>query len=134
MLFRSFELSGDMKCTDSTVGRSFRDGLYGGGAGCTALHAAILLGGDPIYLLGYDYYEQNGRHFDAYDETRNDAHIYDVSFEGIEHISRQDWIPRVYCCNPRSRVRCFPFLEIDAVLTGRSQSATEIGLADRFVD
>ena len=64
----TFELSGDMVETSKHVARSFGDGLFGGGAGCTALHTAILLGGNPIYLLGYDYYEDNGRHFDEYDE------------------------------------------------------------------
>jgi hypothetical protein len=77
---------------------------------------AILLGGNPIYLLGYDYYEDNGRHFDEYDESRNDRDLYDVSLRGIEHIGREDWIPEIYNCNPRSRVRCFPFADIDEVL------------------
>ena len=76
----TFELNGQLHCQDVPVGRSFGDGLFGTGAGCTALHAAILLGCDPIYLLGYDFYEQNGRHFDEYDETMNEAHVYDLSF------------------------------------------------------
>jgi hypothetical protein len=113
----TFELSGNMTALTKKVGRSFSDGWYGGGAGCTALHMAILLGGNPIYLLGYDYYEDNGTHFDEYDESRNDKELYDVSFRGIEHIGREDWIPEIYNCNPRSRVRCFPFADIDEVLS-----------------
>ena len=102
------------------VGKSFNDELFGSGAGCTALHAAILLGGNPIYLLGYDYYEDNGSHFDEYDETRNDKEVYTFSLECIEQISREDWIPEVYNCNPNSRLKCFPHVDIDSLLTNGS--------------
>ena len=114
----TFELHGDRTELTKEVGRSFADGLFGGGAGCAALHTAILLGGDPIYLLGYDYYEENGRHFDEYDESLNDRGLYAVSFAGIEHLSREEWIPRVYNCNPRSRLKCFPHADLDEVLGG----------------
>jgi len=99
----------------------FNDGWFGGGAGATALHAAILLGGDPIYLLGYDYYEDNGRHFDEYDSSRNDKHLYFTSFESVELISRERWLPRIYNCNRKSRLKCFPFVDIESVLEGVSQ-------------
>jgi len=116
----TFELSGDMTKLSRRVGRSFSDGLYGGGAGCTALHTAILLGGDPIYLLGYDYYQDNGTHFDEYDESRNEKTFYnisyDISFDGVEHLARQDWIPKIYNCNPKSRMTAFPAIDIDKVL------------------
>jgi hypothetical protein len=112
----TFELSGDMTTLSRKVGRSFSDGLYGGGAGCTALHTAILLGGDPIYLLGYDYYEDNGTHFDEYDASHNDKNFYGISFDGVEHLARQDWIPTVYNCNPKSRMTAFPFIDIAEVL------------------
>jgi len=121
----TFELSGTMTALTKKVGRSFSDGWYGGGAGCTALHAAILLGGNPIYLLGYDYYEDNGTHFDEYDPSRNDPQLYDVSFRGIEHIGREEWIPEIYNCNPRSRIRCFPFADIDEVLRGGAGAPRE---------
>ncbi len=112
----TFELSGNI--TPSTrVGRSFSDGWFGGGAGCTALHTAILLGGNPIYLLGYDYYEANGRHFDEYDESRNDDAVYAVSLESIERLSRENWLPRIYNCNRHSRLKCFPQVDIDNVLS-----------------
>jgi hypothetical protein len=113
----TFELSGDVIELSTKVGRSFSDGWFGGGAGCTALHTAILLGGNPIYLLGYDFYEDNGRHFDEYDESRNDQNLYPVSVQGLEHISRQEWIPKVYNCNPRSRLTCFPQIDLDALLS-----------------
>lgn len=118
----TFELSGDMIETSKHVGRSFSEGLFGGGAGCTALHTAILLGCDPIYLLGYDYYEENGGHFDEYDESRNDQSLYGFSIEGVEHISRQDWIPKIYNCNPRSRLRCFPYADIEAALNSQAMA------------
>jgi len=109
----TFELSETMTELSTFVGRSFRDGFYGGGAGCTAVHTAILLGGDPIYLLGYDFYEDNGRHFDVWDPTKNAAELYGIPFHGLQHIARQPWIPRIYNCNPRSRLTCFPFASID---------------------
>jgi len=121
----TFELSGTMTALTKKVGRSFSDGWYGGGAGCTALHAAILLGGNPIYLLGYDYYEDNGTHFDEYDPSRNNPRLYDVSFRGIEHIGREEWIPEIYNCNARSRIRCFPFADIDEVLRGGAGAPRE---------
>jgi hypothetical protein len=102
------------------VGRTFSDDLFGSGAGCTALHTAILLGGNPIYLLGYDYYEDNGNHFDEYDESRNDREVYTFSMEGIEQISREEWLPEIYNCNPKSRLTCFPHINIDTLLTHRS--------------
>ncbi|MBC7909843.1 MAG: hypothetical protein H7Y30_05040 [Pyrinomonadaceae bacterium] len=116
----TFEISRNMTSTSKKVGRSFSDGWFGGGAGCTALHTAILLGGNPIYLLGYDYYEDNGRHFDEYDESSNDPNLYLISFEGVSQISRENWIPQIYNCNPRSRLKCFPHLDIDTLLPPES--------------
>jgi hypothetical protein len=112
----TFELIGDMIETSKIVARSFDDGLFGRGGGTTALHTAILLGGNPIYLLGYDYYEDNGCHFDEYDEARNEKDLYRFSAEGVEHLARQEWIPRIYNCNPKSRLRCFPFIDIETLL------------------
>lgn len=117
----TFEISGTMRSTSKSVGRSFSDGLFGGGAGCTALHTAILLGGSPIYLLGYDYYEDNGRHFDEYDVSHNDKSLYAISYQGMEQISREDWIPRIYNCNQNSRLKCFPYIDIETSLTMRCE-------------
>lgn len=119
----TFELSGDMVETSKKVGKSFSDGWFGGGAGCTALHTAILLGGNPIYLLGYDYYEDNGCHFDEYDESRNDKNLYHFSIEGVEHIGRQNWIPKIYNCNPRSRLTCFPYADVETLLGAHAMAA-----------
>lgn len=112
----TFELSDGATELSTYVGRSFADGFYGGGAGCTALHTAILLGGDPIYLLGYDFYEDNGRHFDEWDPSKNERELYGIPFDGLEHIARQSWIPRIYNCNPRSRLTCFPFADLSTLL------------------
>jgi hypothetical protein len=118
----TFELSGNMTTLSKKVGRSFSDGWFGGGGGCTALHTAILLGGNPIYLLGYDYYEDNGCHFDEYDESRNEKNLYSVFFESIEHLGRQNWIPRIYNCNPKSRLKCFPFVDIETALGAQAMA------------
>jgi len=113
-----------MQTLSRKVGRSFSDGLYGGGAGCTALHTAILLGGAPIFLLGYDYYEDNGSHFDEYDESRNDKNFYNISFDGVDHLAKQDWIPTIYNCNVKSRMTAFPTIDIDKVLKQRYETQT----------
>ncbi len=102
------------------VGRTFDAELFGTGAGCTALHTAILLGGNPIYLLGYDFYDDKGSHFDEYDETRNAAEVYTFSRDGIEQISREPWIPEIFNCNPRSKLTCFPHADLDALLARRA--------------
>lgn len=112
----TFELHDGATELSPIVGRSFADGFFGGGAGCTALHSAILLGADPIYLLGYDFYEENGRHFDEWDATRNAPSLYPTTVHGINHIAAQPWVPRIVNCNPRSRLTCFPFANIDEVL------------------
>ena len=112
----TFELTGSATALSTHVGRSFSEGFFGGGAGCTALHTAIRLGGDPVYLLGYDFYEDNGRHFDEWDPSKNLQELYGIPFDGINTIARQSWIPRIYNCNPRSRLTCFPFASLDEVL------------------
>jgi hypothetical protein len=112
----TFELHGEQTELSTYVGRSFSEGFFGGGAGCTAVHTAILLGGDPIYLLGYDFYEDNGRHFDEWDPSKNASELYGIPFDGLNHIARQRWIPRIYNCNPRSRLTCFPYADLDTLL------------------
>jgi len=124
----TFRMSETSTLISKKVGRSFSDGWFGGGAGATALHTAILLGGDPIYLLGYDYYEDNGRHFDEYDESRNDKHLYFTSFESVELISRERWLPRIFNCNLNSRLRCFPFVDIESLLEPVSQNRRQSAL------
>ncbi len=111
----TFELRGNTELSQF-VGRSFNDGLYGGGAGCTALHTAILLGGDPIYLLGYDFYEENGRYFDEHDPAVNSSEVYPLHMQGLEHLSRQPWMPHIFNCNSRSRLTCFPYRNLDEAL------------------
>ncbi len=117
----TFELHGNTELS-TMVGRSFADGLYGGGGGCTALHTAILLGGDPIYLLGYDFYEEDGRYFDEWDTSRNSQELYPLHQQGLEHLSRQPWVPHIFNCNRRSRLTCFPSVDLDEALERRSPS------------
>ncbi|MBV9494757.1 MAG: hypothetical protein JOZ54_10970, partial [Acidobacteria bacterium] len=113
------------------IGRSFSEGWFGGGGGCVALHTAILLGGNPIYLLGYDFYEDHGRHFDVYDSSLNAPDLaglaYTIAFDCLERIAQEDWVPTIYNCNPRSRLRCFPFADIDAVLADDPELASAAG-------
>jgi hypothetical protein len=98
------------------IGRTFDEPLYGLGAGCQALHAAILLGGSPIFLLGYDFYENGGSHFDAVDPSRNSKDVYRHVRECIDDLAREPWLPAVYNCNPASKLTSFPFVSIEAAL------------------
>lgn len=115
------------------VPRGFDEELFGSGAGCTGLHLAILLGGNPIYLLGYDFYEDNGTHFDDWDESRNDPDVYGFSADCIEQMSREPWMPAIYNCNPRSRLTCFPFADIDAVLAGGAVQRPRVAARSELV-
>jgi hypothetical protein len=123
-------LDGRMKPT-RRVGRSFADGWFGGGGGCIALHTAILLGGNPIYLLGFDFYEDNGRHFDVWDPSLNEKELsglaYTVAYSCIMELSEEEWLPPIYNCNPRSRLQCFPLADLDAVLAGGPELASAAG-------
>jgi hypothetical protein len=112
----TFRLVGGRSELSTHVGRSFSDGFYGGGAGCTALHTAVLLGGNPIFLLGYDFYENDGRHFDEWNPAQNESVLYDIPFDCIQRLAGEPWMPKIYNCNPASRLRCFPFLDVDAVV------------------
>ena len=127
----TFELQEGMTETSKTVARSFNDGLFGGGGGSTALHTAILLGGNPIYLLGYDYYEDDGCHFDEYDESRNEKNLYGVFFACVENLARQDWIPKIYNCNPSSRLKCFPHIDIETALGPANETSYPLRVAKR---
>lgn len=129
----TFELRGNGSLS-TIVGRSFADGLYGGGGGCTALHTAILLGGDPIYLLGYDFYEDDGRYFDEIDTSRNASEVYALHMQGLEHLSRQPWMPHIYNCNPRSRLTCFPYKSLDEALERNDEAAERVPFLSRKTD
>ncbi len=118
----TFEFNGDPN-SKNHVGRSLSEGLFGSGAGCTALHLAIVLGGSPIYLLGYDYYEDYGRHFDEWDSSRNTTDVYPGSMRSLEHLAATDWLPPIYNCNPRSRLQCFPTMDIESALEWKSEVA-----------
>lgn len=98
------------------VGRTFNERLYGLGAGCQALHAAILLGGSPIFLLGFDFYEDRGSHFDDIDMTRNSQSVYPHVVQCLDDLAREAWLPAIYNCNPASNLKCFPFMSIEAAL------------------
>jgi hypothetical protein len=104
------------------VGKTFDERLYGLGAGCQALHAAILLGGSPIFLLGYDFYEDRGSHFDDVDVTRNSQNLYPYALQCLDQLAREAWLPAIYNCNPTSNLKCFPFMSFEAALdTSRSK-------------
>jgi len=102
------------------VGRSFNERLYGLGAGCQALHAAILLGGGPIFLLGYDFYEERGSHFDVVDGSRNGREVYGHVRECIDDLAREPGLPAIYNCNPASKLKSFPYMSVDKAIESSS--------------
>ena len=97
--------------------KSLRDGLFHGqNSGYGALNLAMVLGGDPVYLLGYDCSrgpagEKN--YHDGYPSGGNpDAlNIFKRAFEaGAALLNGR---PRVINLNPDSALRCFEFGDKD---------------------
>jgi hypothetical protein len=92
---------------------SLNDGLYHGqNSGYGALNLAIVLGADPIYLLGYDMAKGPGgeKHYhDGYPSGTNPEalNIFLKAFEaGAKMLPGGG--PRIVNLNPNSALRCFP--------------------------
>ncbi len=98
------------------------DGLfYAQNSGLPALNLAILMGYDPIYLLGLDMGSDNVKtHFYPGDRwVPNCTYEYQAKFYDYFHHERYDMsMPMVYNCSPISKIKCFPFKDIREVLSG----------------
>lgn len=99
--------------------KSLKEGLYHGqNSGYGALNLAMVLGADPIYLLGYDCSkgpagEKN--YHDGYPSGGNpDAlNIFKRAFEvGAALLNGR---PRIVNLNPNSALRCFEFGDKDSL-------------------
>ncbi len=99
--------------------KSLKTGLFHGqNSGYGALNLAIVLGANPIYLLGYDCAlgpggEQN--YHDGYPAPTNPdvLNIFRRAFEeGADLLQDGPWIINL---NPDSAIRCFEFGDIDTI-------------------
>jgi len=87
--------------------------------GYVALQIAELLGFDEIYLVGYDYYEDENGLLHYY-EGRFDTEITPAEKNGIRRLlknwiddfDRHRWSAKIYNCNPKSKLKKFPFKEV----------------------
>jgi len=102
---------------------SFDDGLfYNQNSGTAAFNLAVLLGYDPIYLLGMDMGSDNVRtHFYPNDYwVPNCIYEYQAKFYDYFYHERYGMnMPEVYNCSPISKIKAFPFKDIREVLNGQ---------------
>ena len=100
--------------------RSLREGLYHGqNSGYGALNLALVLGADPIYLLGYDCSTgpagEKNYHNGYPSGTNPDAlNIFKRAFE--EGAAMLEGGHRIINLNSASALRCFKFGDVDEVL------------------
>lgn len=97
----------------------FEEDIYEGfHTGYHALQIAQYLGFDEIYLIGYDYYEQNNKvHY--YEDngiteiTDREKNAIRTSFQKwIEDFNKINWTAKIYNCNPESNLKKFNFKEV----------------------
>ena len=100
--------------------KSLREGLcHGQNSGYGALNLAMVLGADPIYLLGYDCSkgpEGEKNYHDGYPSGGNPEalNIFKRAFEAGTALLNGK--PRIINLNPNSALRCFEFGDVDPVL------------------
>jgi len=99
---------------------SFNDGLfYVQNSGLAAVNLAILLGYDPIYLLGLDMGSNNVKtHFYPNDRwVPNCVYEYQAKFYGYFYEERYGMdMPKIYNCSPVSKIKAFEFMDYGEVL------------------
>lgn len=104
---------------------SIKQGLFHGqNSGYGALNLALVLGADPIYLLGYDCSkgpEGEKNYHDGYPSGgRQDAvNIFLKAFNAGAEILRGISHPRIVNLNLQSALKCFPFGDVDKVLPAK---------------
>ena len=100
---------------------SMEEGLYhGNNTGYVALQLAYVLGCNPIYLLGYDASQINGKshYHDGYPHMRQSPQVSASFAKGIEDLAPglKKAGRRVINLNPNSAIKCFEFKTPDEVL------------------
>jgi len=119
--------------------RTLKEGIFpGNNSGFGALMLAILLGANPIYLLGYDFdcsFKQTHFHtgYQSKSET-TDEKVYHDQLTKLESFRKmfEKFAGRirnlgisVYNLNPNSKLTCFPFKTIDDVLEKGGQYVSQ---------
>jgi len=98
---------------------SFSQGLFGGNSGMAALNLALIMGCDPIYLLGYDLInEVDNIHF--YSDEKYGRGGYSTkkcNSKAVDFEKFVDYFPNVKIINlnEKSNIKCFPFDSIENV-------------------
>lgn len=93
---------------------SMKAGLkHGGNSGYGALNLAVCLGGNPIYLLGFDMKGKGGKQswwHDGYPKTQGESVYkkFKTYFESVAPILKEKGV-RVVNLNPDSAMTCFEF-------------------------
>jgi len=96
---------------------SMIEGIGGGtNSGYGALHLAVCLGANPIYLLGFDMYGKDGKQawwHNGYPDKRNDK-IYGMFINDFERIAPELRLRKidVVNLNAESNLKCFDFGKI----------------------
>lgn len=106
--------------------------IVGTTSGTSALHAAVRMGFNPIFLIGYDYYETNkgmygyGNKRSNWNDSDMEKHpdgskwsVYESSLTGFKNIRRQMIDPNgvhVYNLNADSMLGEFPYISLDEAL------------------
>lgn len=109
--------------------KSLEQGLcHGQNSGYGALNLAMILGADPIYLLGYDCAKgKDGEknYHDRYPGGGNpDAmNIFKREFESGARMLDEGG-PKIINLNPKSALTCFPFGDVDEVLPKTKSGGT----------
>jgi hypothetical protein len=109
------------------IPKTMREGLFHGtNSGYAALGLAIVLGANPIYLLGYDmkpdgekfHYHSGYQKIRTKKDIKEAIHTLGVFKKAFEYISDELMRRRVSVVNlnQESALRCFPFSTIDEVL------------------
>jgi hypothetical protein len=87
---------------------NLKDGLvYGSNSGYAALNLAILLGANPIYLLGFDMHPYGGYWHDGYPGKQGDITGFIHEFKSMKSEILQK--ARVINLNRNSNLKCFEF-------------------------
>jgi len=87
--------------------------------GYHALQIAELLGFDEVYLVGFDYYEEDGKIH--YYEGEHGTEITDAEKAGMRKLldkwvvdfDKHKWKAMIYNCNPKSKLKKFPYKEVN---------------------
>jgi len=98
---------------------SLEDGIPpGNNSGYAAIQIAMVLGCDPIYLLGYDMNHDNGvsHYHGGYPIAQREITVVRFRHKFERVADRILARTHVYNLNPNSGLRCFPFKTIDEVL------------------